>query len=99
MVSDGSYGVPAGLIYSFPLVSKGNADWSIVPGVPIDVEARVRLEVSAAELVSERDAVKELLGACGVKEIRSELALRQSQLSARAVRSVRCRPGRWSPIQ
>ena len=62
VVSDGSYGIPAGLIYSFPLVSKGNAAWSIVAGVPIDAEARVRLDASAAELVSERDAVKELLG-------------------------------------
>ena len=62
VVSDGSYGIPAGLIYSFPLVSKGNAAWSIVAGVPIDDEARARLDASAAELVSERDAVKELLG-------------------------------------
>jgi len=62
VVSDGSYGIPAGLIYSFPLVSKGNAAWSIVSGVPIDAEARQRLDASAAELVSERDAVNELLG-------------------------------------
>jgi malate dehydrogenase len=62
VVSDGSYGIPAGLTYSFPLVSKGNAAWSIVPGLPIDVEARSRLDASAAELVSEREAVKELLG-------------------------------------
>ena len=62
VVSDGSYGIPAGLIYSFPLVSKGHAAWSIVKGVPIDDEARVRLDASAAELISERDAVKELLG-------------------------------------
>jgi malate dehydrogenase len=60
--SDGSYGIPAGLIYSFPLVSKGNAAWSIVPGLAIDDDARLRLEASAAELVSERDAVKDLLG-------------------------------------
>ena len=32
VVSDGSYGIPAGLIYSFPLVSKGNAAWSIATG-------------------------------------------------------------------
>ena len=62
VVSDGSYGIPAGLIYSFPLVSKGNAAWSIVKDVPIDDDARARLDASAAELVSERDAVKELLG-------------------------------------
>ncbi|HEX3449318.1 MAG TPA: malate dehydrogenase, partial [Isosphaeraceae bacterium] len=62
VVSDGSYGIPAGLIYSFPLVSKGSAAWSIVPNLPIDAEARARLDASAAELVSEREAVKELLG-------------------------------------
>jgi malate dehydrogenase len=62
VVSDGSYGIPAGLIYSFPLVSKGNAACTIVTGLPIDDDARARLDASAAELVSERDAVKELLG-------------------------------------
>jgi malate dehydrogenase len=62
VVSDGGYGIPAGLIYSFPLVSQGNAAWSIVPGLPIDDDARRRLDASAAELISERDAVKELLG-------------------------------------
>jgi malate dehydrogenase len=50
------------LIYSFPLVSQGQAAWSIVKGVPVDDEAQVRLDASAAELVAERDAVKELLG-------------------------------------
>jgi malate dehydrogenase len=62
VLSDGSYDIPAGLIYSFPLVSKGASHWSIVPGVPIDAEARKRLDASAAELISERDAIKELLG-------------------------------------
>ena len=62
VISDGSYGIPAGLIFSFPLVSKGNARWSIATGVPIDGEARARLDTSVAELVSERDAVKDLVG-------------------------------------
>jgi malate dehydrogenase len=62
VVSDGSYGIPAGLIYSFPLVSSGKAAWSIVKGLPIDEDARKRLDASAAELVSEREAVKDLLG-------------------------------------
>ncbi len=62
VLSDGSYGVPAGLIYSFPLVSKGASDWSIVPGVPVDADAKKRLDASAAELIAERDAIKELLG-------------------------------------
>ena len=61
VVSDGSYGIPAGLIYSFPLrSSEGN--WSIVKDVPIDDDARKRLDASAAELTQERDAVKDLLG-------------------------------------
>jgi malate dehydrogenase len=62
VASDGSYGIPSGLMYSFPLISRGGADWSIVSGVPIDAEALLRLDASAAELVSERDAVSELLG-------------------------------------
>ncbi|QEH32351.1 Malate dehydrogenase [Aquisphaera giovannonii] len=62
VVSDGSYGIPEGLIYSFPLVSKGESRWSVVQGLPIDDDARKRLDASAAELASERDAVKDLLG-------------------------------------
>lgn len=62
VVSDGSYGIPAGLIYSFPLRSADGRSWSIVPNLPIDEDARKRLDASAAELQSERDAVKDLLG-------------------------------------
>ena len=61
VVSDGSYGVPAGLIFSYPLKSDGET-WSIVKGLPIDDDARKRIDASAAELLSERDAVKDLLG-------------------------------------
>ena len=52
VVSDGSYGIPAGLIYSFPLRPRGGGTWSIVPGLPIDDDARKRLDASAAELQS-----------------------------------------------
>ena len=61
VVSDGSYGVPEGLIYSFPLTSDGTT-WTIVKGLPIDDDAQQRIDASAAELVSEREAVKDLLG-------------------------------------
>src|SRR4051794_7684069 len=61
VVSDGSYGIPEGLIYSFPLRSQGSS-WSIVSTLPIDDDARKRLDASAVELLSERDAVKVLLG-------------------------------------
>ncbi len=53
---------PKGLIYSFPLRSTDGKTWSIVQGLPIDDDARKRLDASAAELVAERDAVKDLLG-------------------------------------
>ena len=62
VVSDGSYGIPAGLVYSFPLVSRGQNNWSIVQDLTIDDDARKRLDASAAELIAERDAVKDLLG-------------------------------------
>ena len=61
VVSDGSYGVPEGLIYSFPLTSNGTT-WKVVKGLPIDDDARKRIDASAEELKSERDAVKDLLG-------------------------------------
>ncbi len=57
--SDGSYGVPDGLISSFPAVSKGGA-WEIVQGLEIDDYARGKIDASVAELAEERDAVKEL---------------------------------------
>lgn len=62
VVSDGSYGVPAGLIFSAPLTTRDGKTWQFVPGLPIDADARARLDASAAELVGERDAVKDLLG-------------------------------------
>jgi malate dehydrogenase len=62
VVSDGSYGVPAGLIYSFPLRTEDGKSWSIVQDLPIDDDARKRIDASAQELIAERDAVKDLLG-------------------------------------
>jgi malate dehydrogenase len=61
VVSDGSYGVPEGLIYSFPLTSDGKT-WSVVKGLPIDDDAKARIDASAKELASERETVKDLLG-------------------------------------
>jgi malate dehydrogenase len=59
VVSDGSYGVPEGLVYSFPVTTK-NGDWEIVQGLEIDDFSRARMDATAAELTEERDAVKEL---------------------------------------
>ncbi len=59
VVSDGSYGIPEGVIYSFPVTTAGG-DWSIVQGLEIDDFSRARMDATAAELIEERDAVKEL---------------------------------------
>ena len=59
VVSDGSYGVPEGLISSFPVTSDGTS-WSIVPGLELDADSRARLDASVAELVEEREAVRAL---------------------------------------
>ena len=59
VVSDGSYGVPEGLISSFPVTTK-NGDWEIVQGLEIDDFSRARIDASTAELADERNAVTEL---------------------------------------
>ena len=57
--SDGSYGIPEGLMSSFPCVCSGGS-WSIVPGLDINEFSRRKIDASVAELVEERDAVQEL---------------------------------------
>ncbi len=56
VVSDGSYGVPEGLVSSFPVTTK-DGDWEIVQGLEIDDFSRTRIDASTAELAEERDAV------------------------------------------
>lgn len=57
--SDGSYGVPEGIISSFPVRSVDGA-WTIVPDLAIDAFSRERIDASVAELLDERDAVRAL---------------------------------------
>ena len=57
--SDGSYGVPEGLISSFP-VTCADGKYSIVQGLEIDEFSRARIDASTTELGEERDAVREL---------------------------------------
>ncbi len=57
--SDGSYGVPEGLISSFPVRSVAGR-WEIVQGLEVDEFSRGRIDASVAELTEERDAVREL---------------------------------------
>ncbi|WP_183100170.1 malate dehydrogenase [Nocardioides pelophilus] len=57
--SDGSYGVPEGLVSSFPVTTSGG-NWEIVQGLEIDDFSRARIDASTAELADERQAVTEL---------------------------------------
>ncbi|MEO6204672.1 MAG: malate dehydrogenase [Mycobacteriales bacterium] len=59
VASDGSYGVPEGLISSFPCKAV-NGEWEIIPGVEINEFSRGKIDASVAELAEERDAVREL---------------------------------------
>jgi malate dehydrogenase len=54
--SDGSYGIPEGIISGFPCVSR-NGSWEIVQGLDIDDFSRARIDASVAELQEEREAV------------------------------------------
>ena len=57
--SDGSYGVPEGLISSFPCVVR-EGKWEIVRGLEIDDYSREKIDATVAELESERDTVDQL---------------------------------------
>lgn len=54
--SDGSYGIPEGLVYSYPCVCK-NGDFEIVQGLEINEFSRGKMDATAKELAEERDAV------------------------------------------
>lgn len=59
VVSDGSYGVPEGIISSFP-VTCSDGEYHIVQGLDISEFSRERIDLSTAELIEERDAIKKL---------------------------------------
>ncbi|WP_036554729.1 malate dehydrogenase [Nocardioides insulae] len=59
VISDGSYGVPEGLVSSFP-VTTGGGEWRIVPDLRIDDFSRSRIDASVAELLEEKAAVESL---------------------------------------
>lgn len=61
VVSDGSYGIAEGLVYSFPVTTRDGA-WRIVPDLEIDEDSRERMLATQRELEEERAAVEGLLG-------------------------------------
>ena len=60
-MSSGEYGVPEGLQFGYPVRSDG-ASTSVVEGIEHDDFAQAKIAATTAELVDERDEVRELLG-------------------------------------
>ncbi|MEW5310242.1 MAG: hypothetical protein WDW38_002058 [Sanguina aurantia] len=60
VISDGSYGQPAGLCYSFPVTCTGGT-WSIVQGLPIDAASAAKMKASADELTEEQALAHECI--------------------------------------
>jgi malate dehydrogenase len=59
--SDGSYGIPEGVIYGYPVTCKGGR-YEVVKGIEISEFSRKRMDATLKELHEERDGVKDLLG-------------------------------------
>ena len=59
--SDGSYGIPDGIIYGFPVSCSGGR-YQIIKGLQIDAYSREKMDVTLKELQEERDGIKHLLG-------------------------------------
>jgi malate dehydrogenase len=59
--SDGSYGIPEGVIYGYPATTRGG-QYQVVKGIELSDFSRKRMEATLKELHEERDGVKHLLG-------------------------------------
>jgi malate dehydrogenase len=58
--SDGSYGIPEGIVYSYPVTCKGG-EYNIVQGLDINDFSREKMQATQRELLEERDGVKDLI--------------------------------------
>ena len=61
VVSDGSYGVPKGLIFGFPLKTTKEGKVEIIQGIKLNEFAQSKIKVTTDELESEREAVADLI--------------------------------------
>jgi len=59
VVSDGSYGIEAGLVYSFPVLTKPDHSYEIIKNLSVDDFAQEKMEITMKELIEERDAALE----------------------------------------
>lgn len=55
VLSDGSYGTPPDVVFSYPVVCEGG-EWRIVQGLPLDKFSREKIDKTAKELIEERQA-------------------------------------------
>ena len=62
VVSKGEYGVPAGLVFSYPCTSDGRGNYRVVEGVKLDSFGQQKFQTTLNELLEEREAVRDLLG-------------------------------------
>jgi malate dehydrogenase len=60
VASDGSYGIPEGVIYSYPVTCK-SGEYSIVQGLSTSDFSRDKMQATHRELLEERDGVKDLI--------------------------------------
>ena len=61
IISDGSYDVPEGIIYGFPLKTNADGKIQIIQGLEINSYAKEKLEITTKELLEEKDAILELI--------------------------------------
>ena len=61
VMSDGSYGIPKDIIYSFPVKIKSDRSYEIVQNLSISDFAREKMDLTAKELIEERDAAVQFL--------------------------------------
>ena len=62
VVSDGSYGIPEGLVFSYPVKITAPWKYEIVQGQQLNEHTQAAIKVTTDELLGERDAVKEMIG-------------------------------------
>jgi malate dehydrogenase len=61
VVSQGQYGIPEGLIFSFPVRSEGEGSWSVVEGLELDAFAQTKIDATRKELEEEKAEVSALV--------------------------------------
>ena len=60
VATDGSYGIPEGIVYSFPVTCSGGS-YQIVQGLDINEFSRMKMAATRAELEQERDAIRNMI--------------------------------------